>query len=408
MFNFLLGYTGWAVGILVVGWLLYTVITRLFARPMVNWYLNRNGVPLDKMIKVHNQGLWYQLFKNPSLALGEGYMFGWYTCDKLEAMITTLVVSPMFDERPRFQLSQFFNLQTISQSIQVAKTHYNIGNDLYDAMLGRTMQYSCAWWENVREGDLDAAQEKKMEMICKKLNLKPGMRVLDIGCGFGSLMQYLLKHHQVEVVGLNISTEQVKEARKRCPELDIRIQDYRIFFADKKNEGAFDRVVSVGMFEHVGPKNYPGFFKGIRKVLKPDGVCVLHTIGTYDSYDNRDDWIDKYIFPGGVLPSLALIGAATENVLVIENWINIGPYYATTLRNWRKRAIDFFAQSKAYDEVFQRMWYFYLTFSLVLFRERKTQLWQIVFTPNGHKGTYEHESELQIEEVLPTYGVQEQ
>jgi len=268
-------------------------------------------------------------------------------------------------------------------------------------MLGTSMQYTCGWFENIPEGDIDAAQEKKLEMICKKLNLKPGMRVVDIGCGWGYLMHYMIKHYNVKPVGVSISTSQIKYAGEHFPELDIRCQDYRDFFADKKNEGAFDRVVAVGFLEHVGDKNYLGFFQGCNKLLKNDGLVVIQCIGVFDSYDNSDEWIDKYIFPGTVIPALATIGRATENVLTMENWINIGPYYAPTLAAWRTRAIKFFAeQSKTkpkYDIVFQRMWYFYLTFCIVMFRERETQLFQIVFS-----------KKLKMQDgVLPVYGVKE-
>jgi cyclopropane-fatty-acyl-phospholipid synthase len=179
--------------------------------------------------------------------------------------------------------------------------------------------------------------------------------------------------------------------------------------ADPNNAGTFDRVVAVGFLEHVGDKNYRGFFEGCTKVLKKDGLVVIQCIGVFDSYDNSDEWIDKYIFPGTVIPSLASIGQSTENVLTMENWINIGPYYAPTLLAWRDRATKFFAKQSAtnpkYDEVFQRMWYFYLTFCVVMFREREIQLFQIVFSNKlkthdptqgdkvGHCG------------VLPVYGV---
>jgi len=176
-----------------------------------------------------------------------------------------------------------------------------------------------------------------------------------------------------------------------------------VFSLNKKNEGSFDRVAAVGFLEHVGDKNYHAFFQGCNKLLNKDGLVVIQCIGVYDSYDNSDEWIDKYIFPGTVIPSLASIGQATENVLTMENWINIGPYYAPTLAVWRDRATKFFAQQSTtnpkYDEVFQRMWYFYLTFCIAMFRERETQLWQIVFS---------NKLKIQVDGVLPVYGVEPQ
>jgi len=344
------------------------------------------------------------MFKSGSMGLGEGYMHGWYTCDKMEEMMTMLVRSSIFQvARPRYRWEAiFYNLQSITKSVSHVQ-HYNIGNDLYSAMLGVSMQYTCGWFENVPEGDIDAAQEKKLDMLCKKLNLKPGMRVVDIGCGWGYLMNYMVTRYNVKVVGVSISTGQIKYANQHFPELDIRCQDYRDFFADRKNEGAFDRVVAVGFLEHVGDKNYRGFFEGCNKLLNKDGLVVIQTIGVYDSYDNSDEWIDKYIFPGTVIASLASIGLATENVLTMENWINIGPYYAPTLMAWRDRATKFFAEQSStnpkYDEVFQRMWYFYLTFCIVMFRERETNLWQIVFSKKLKQARHG---------VLPVYGVQPQ
>jgi cyclopropane-fatty-acyl-phospholipid synthase len=341
------------------------------------------------------------MVKSGSLGLGEGYMHKWYTCDKMEEMITLLVRSTIFQvARPRYRLeAMFLNLQSITRSVSHVQ-HYNIGNDLYYAMLGETMQYTCGWWENIPHGgdNIDAAQNKKLEMICKKLNLKKGMRVVDIGCGWGYLMHYMVSHYDVKVIGVSISTSQIQYAGQKWPELEIKNQDYRDFMADKKNQGAFDRVVAVGFLEHVGDKNYAGFFQGCNRLLNDNGLAVIQCIGVFDSYDNSDEWIDKYIFPGTVIPSLAAIGSATENVLTMENWINIGPYYTPTLSAWRDRAIKFFAEQgpkPKYDEVFQRMWYFYLTFCMVMFRERETNLWQIVFS-----------KKLRIQDqVLPVYGV---
>jgi cyclopropane-fatty-acyl-phospholipid synthase len=400
----------YGAGLAVIGWVVYTLVTRLFAKQLVLRYLNNFGIPLEKYIKVQDETLWYQMVKSGSMGLGEGYMFRWYTSDRLEELMTALVRSPLFQvARPRWRLEELmFNMQSLRLSLRVAYNHYDIGNDLYSAMLGRTMCYTCGWWENVREGDLDTAQDQKMEMLCKKMNLQPGMRVLDIGTGFGSLQAYMKEHYNCDSVGLSLSQEQKEEGVKRWPFLDIRILDYRSFFTDPANTGTFDRVVSVGMFEHVGYKNYDAFFRGCRKVLKPDGLLVLHTIGVYDSFDNTDAWLDKYIFPGVSLPSVASIGRATENVFTMENWINIGPYYSTTLCNWRERAMEWFKSTDCppkYDQVFQRMWYFYLTFCAVMFREREIQLWQIVFS-KSHKFPVDKPGNLQVEKTFPVYGVQ--
>jgi cyclopropane-fatty-acyl-phospholipid synthase len=206
----MLNYLLWGSGLLVLAYLAYRLVTWLFAKQLVLGYLHSHSLPLEKMIKVHNECLWPAMLKSGSMGLGEGYMFGWYTCEKMEEMLTLLVRSTIFQvARPRYRLEAIlYNLQSITRSVSHVQ-HYNIGNDLYSAMLGVTMQYTCGWWENIPENDLDAAQEKKLDMICKKLNLKPGMRVVDIGCGWGYLMHYMVKHYNVKVVGVSISTEQI-------------------------------------------------------------------------------------------------------------------------------------------------------------------------------------------------------
>lgn len=378
------------------------------ARRLVRWKLRRYGLDLERLIRVQDESWWGRLVWSPSLAFGEGYMKKQWSCDNLEEVLKIIITSPIVrSARPRFRLENVYrNLQGVLKSRRVADLHYNLGSDLFGAMLGPTMQYSCAWWEGV--GDLQSAQEKKMEMLCRKLNLRPGLRVLDIGCGWGSLMRYMIEYYHVQVVGLNISGGQIQEALRLAPELDIREEDYRVFCADSRNFGTFDRVVSVGMFEHVGPKNYRTYFEGVKAVLKPDGLFVLHTIGGNRSTAYTDEWIDRYIFPGGVLPSITQIGAATEDLMVLENWINIGPYYATTLRHWRSRSLRFFTQlnesldtlktprtseAPRYDDTFQRAWYYYLTLCIILFQERKIQLWQLVLTPNGYRGDREDQED---------------
>eukprot|EP01126_Amoeba_proteus_P017677 TRINITY_DN1862_c0_g2_i2.p1 TRINITY_DN1862_c0_g2~~TRINITY_DN1862_c0_g2_i2.p1 ORF type:complete len:419 (+),score=45.39 TRINITY_DN1862_c0_g2_i2:159-1415(+) len=397
------------IGFAIITWVIYSLVIRLFAKRLVLGYLHGYNIPIEKYITVHNSYLWHQMIKSGSMGLGEGYMFRWYTTERLEELLTALVSSPLWQvARPRWRIEELlFNLQSFKLSWRVAYNHYDIGNDLYSAMLGKTLCYTCGWWENTHEGDLDTAQNQKMEMLCKKMELRPGMRVLDIGTGFGSLQVYMKEHYDCDSVGLSLSREQKEEALKRWPYLDIRILDYRHFFDDPANEGTFDRVVSVGMFEHVGYKNYDAFFRGSRKVLKKDGLLVLHTIGVYDSFDNTDQWLDKYIFPGVSLPSVATIGRATENVFTMENWINIGPYYSTTLCNWRERAIAWFSSGDCppkYDQVFQRMWIFYLTLCAVMFREREIQVWQIVFS-KGRKYAVDRPGNLQVEKVFPVYGV---
>jgi cyclopropane-fatty-acyl-phospholipid synthase len=263
----------------------------------------------------------------------------------------------------------------------VGKEHYDIGNDLFRAMLDPYMQYSCGYWKQAET--LEQAQQDKLKMICEKLQLKPGMSLLDIGCGWGGLAQYAAENYGVSVHGVTISAEQQKLAQERCRGLDVEIllQDYR----DLNRQ--FDRIVSVGMFEHVGPKNYDTYFSVAARNLKPDGLFLLHTIGSNQTDLNVDAWIDKYIFPNGCLPSVRHIAEASEGRFVMEDWHNFGADYDRTLMAWFdnfKRAWP--ALSGHYSERFERMFTYYLNACAGAFRSRNIQLWQVVFSPTGVEG----------------------
>jgi cyclopropane-fatty-acyl-phospholipid synthase len=248
-------------------------------------------------------------------------------------------------------------------------------------MLDRRMIYSCGYWKDA--STLDEAQEAKLDLACRKLGLEPGMRLLDIGCGWGGMAKFAAERYGVSVVGITVSREQAEYARKLCAGLPIEIQveDYHA------HQGEYDRIVSIGMFEHVGHRNYHTYFRTARRLLKPDGLFLLHTIGGNVSLTRTDPWIEKYIFPNGMIPSPRQITHAIERMFVIEDWHNFGADYDTTLMAWLANFERAWPQLKAtYDERFHRMWRYYLMISAATFRTRSDQLFQLLLSPTGIGG----------------------
>lgn len=324
-----------------------------------------------------------------SLGLGESYMDGWWEARSLDVFLTHLLRARL-DERIHGMgevwdalKARLVNLQVGQGSYEVGRRHYDLGNDLYRAMLGRRLVYSCGYWRDA--STLDGAQEAKLELICQKLGLRPGMRVLDIGCGWGEALKYAAERYGVEGVGVTISREQADFARKLCAGLpvEIRLQDYRGL------DEPFDAIFSVGMFEHVGVKNYRDYFKLVRRCLDDSGLFLLHSIGTNISRARTDRWIARYIFPNSMLPSAAQITTAMEGLFVLEDWHNFGTDYDRTLQAWRTNVEAAWERLDArYDERFRRMWRFYLAASMATFRTRHSQLWQLVLSPRGVPGGY--------------------
>lgn len=339
-------------------------------------------------IKVHNPALFKRILQEGSLGFGESYMDGWWDCERLDALFTRILQAGVDERLPknlsdiaRIAYARLFNRQSRKRAWQVGKEHYDIGNDLFRAMLDPYMQYSCGYWKEAET--LEQAQLAKLKMICEKLQLKPGMSLLDIGCGWGGLAQYAAQNYGVSVYGVTISAEQQKLAQERCQGLDVEIQlqDYRDL------DRQFDRIVSVGMFEHVGPKNYDTYFRVAARNLKPEGLFLLHTIGANQTNLHVDAWIDKYIFPNGCLPSVRHISEASEGRFVMEDWHNIGADYDRTLMAWYenfKRAWPLLAEG--YSERFERMFTYYLNACAGAFRSREIQLWQVLFSPKGVEG----------------------
>lgn len=346
-------------------------------------------------IQVHDERFWRKLALFGNIGLGESYMDGWWDCEAIDKMIYRLMRCHSGDrQEPRWLeiygvvRSCLFNLQKLSRAFQVGEHHYDIGNELYRRMLDDAMVYSCGYWQGGAE-NLNQAQQAKLELICQKLGLKPGMRVLDIGCGWGSFCRYAAENYDVETVGLTISREQVKLGNELCEGLPVQIhlEDYRNF------EGKFDRIVSVGMFEHVGPKNYNEFMDTARRCLEPEGLFLLHTIGSNRTSGSGWSWYTKHIFPNGSLPSIAQIARSTEKRFIMEDLHNFGSDYDHTLMAWYQNFEEAWPElremdSEKYDHRFYRMWRFYLLSCAGAFRARHIQLWQFMLSPEGIPGGY--------------------
>jgi len=359
------------------------------SRKIVEALLSETGVRINGPdpwdIQVRDERFYARVLKDGSLGLGESYMAGWWDCARIDEFIWR-VLKGNLEEKVRGNLRMFlaylsarlFNRQSLARAKIVARRHYDLGNDLFFSFLDPHNQYSCAYFQGT--DDLTEAQQKKLDLICRKIDLHPQDHILDIGCGWGGFARYAAEHYGCEVTAINISEEQIRHARESCQDLPVKIlcQDYR------QIEGRFDKIVSVGMFEHVGRKNYRTFMKIAHRCLKEEGIFLLHTIGGNVSRINCDPWISRYIFPNGMLPSIAQIAKAAEDLFVIEDLHNLGPHYDRTLLAWNDRfqkARDGLAGK--YDPVFKRMWEYYLLSCAGSFRARNIQLWQIVMTKTG-------------------------
>lgn len=343
-------------------------------------------------IQVHNKKFYKRVLSEAELGLGESYMDGWWDCEKLDELGFRIIRANL-DEKVKRKFSILFglflarvtNLQSAKRVFIIGEKHYDLGNDLFQNMLDKRMNYSCAYWKDAET--LDQAQENKLELICKKLYLKPGMRVLDIGCGWGAFGKYAVEKYDVSVVGITVSKEQITLGRELCKGLPVefRLQDYRDLNASKESlRNKFDRIVSVGMIEHVGYKNYRKFFEVAYHCLNDGDLFLLHTIGEAQSRKSIDPWTQKYIFPNSMLPSIAQLGKAIEKLFVMEDWHSFGPDYDKTLLAWYDNFNSNWDKLKdKYDERFYRMWKYFLVPSAGSFRGRRNQLWQIVLSKNG-------------------------
>jgi cyclopropane-fatty-acyl-phospholipid synthase len=340
-------------------------------------------------IQVHDDRLWNRIISQRELGLAEAYMDGWWDVESIDQFLTKLLEINVLDKVP-FSISlvghavksTVLNRQTKAKAAANAKHHYNIGNDLYTRMLDKEMAYSCGYWKSAKT--LDQAQIAKFDLICRKLELKPGMKLLDIGCGWGGLLRYAAKNYGIIGTGISPADNQIELARAKNGKLKIEYlqMDYRDL------SGKFDRIVSVGMMEHVGPKNLETFFNKCISLLAPDGMMLHHTIASNETKQVTDPFFDRYIFPGGVLPSLAQISKAVEKKVIIEDVHNFGPDYEKTLLAWYANINKRWREIPNYDERFRRMWNYYLLSSAAGFRARHIQLLQVVFRPMTSRGAY--------------------
>jgi len=363
------------------------ILSELLARADVRF----NGArPWD--LRVNHSRLYRRLLTQWSLGAGESYVEGDWDCDRLDMLFERLLRAELDRTAPglaKLKLvveslrQRLFNLQTVDRAHQVGERHYDAGNDVFEAMLDSRMIYSCAYWEQAQ--DLEQAQEHKLAMICRKLELKPGETLLDIGCGWGGLARYAAERHGVRVTGVTISKEQLALAEARCAGLPVTLllQDYRSL------QGHFDKIVSVGMFEHVGLKNYTTYFDTAHRLLAPDGLFLLHTIGVDRRAPHTDPWIERYIFPNGKLPSPAELADAVEGRFIVEDWHNFGTDYDRTLMAWAERFEAAWPRlAPSYDEAFRRMFRYYLLSCAGFFRSRQGQLWQLVLSRPERHGVY--------------------
>lgn len=341
-------------------------------------------------LQVHNEDFYSRMLVNGTMGFGESYMDGWWDAAQIDEMICRIL---RVDLKNKMKFScriawitlqhYLFNLQSHRRSFIVGKKHYDLGNELFEKMLDKRMTYSCGYWKDA--SNLDEAQENKLELICRKLHLKPGATILDIGCGWGSFAKYAAEKYQAKVTGITISKNQLALAKELCKGLpiDLRLQDYR-----DVNE-PFDHIVSVGQMEHVGYKNYGSYMQMVHRCLSEEGLFLLHTIGSNTSEIMGDPWLEKYIFPNGMLPSIQQLAQASEGLFVVEDWHNFGSYYDNTLMAWHSNFLSHWDELKShYDHRFFRMWNYYLLSCAGMFRARAAQLWQVVFSKKGVSGGY--------------------
>jgi cyclopropane-fatty-acyl-phospholipid synthase len=341
-------------------------------------------------IQVYNEKIYERIIGQGTLGAGESYMDGWWDVEALDVFFTKLLSIDIESKLRKNPVLIFSILKGIVLNLQrrqifkIAEKHYDKGNDLYSAMLDKRLTYSCGYWKDA--DTLDEAQEAKLDLICRKLNLQKGQKILDIGSGWGSFINFAAEKYGVECIGLTISKEQVKYANDHKGDLPVetRFQDYLDI------NGQFDHIVSIGMFEHVGKKNYRTFMRKVNSLLKDEGLFLLHTLGaSYRSNSSGDPWVSKYIFPNSELPSLDRIMAAADKLFISEDLHNFGTDYEKTLFAWEKNFVANWDELKSnYDERFYRMWRYYLLSFIGTFRTRRNHLFQIVFSKKGLPGGY--------------------
>lgn len=358
-------------------------------------------------IQVHNNRFYKRALFEEALGVGESYMDGDWDAAQLDetvARINRAELQKKVKRSPKIILfylkNKFLNVATPQRAYKVGEQHYDVGNELYERMLDSELNYTCGYWKGLgnpltawkKSENLDKAQIAKMDLVCRKLKLKKGMKVLDTGCGFGNFAKYAATNYGVSVIGCTVSKEQAKKATERCKGLPVKIyhKDYRELAIKDK----FDAVASIGIMEHITHKNYQTYLTEMHDFLKEDGLMLLHTIGSPISITAVDPWTEKYIFPNSHLPSITQIAHAAENKFIIEDVQNFGIYYYPTLMSWHARfnkswkALTKINPDK-YTERFRRMWNFYLLSSAGGFKSRDMQLFQIVLSKSRKPEIYD-------------------
>lgn len=341
-------------------------------------------------IHVHNDAVYKMVVRGGSLGFGEAYMAGYWDSDRLDELIARLFRSHVVDKACVSFTNLAAYLSTFARSpgtkrhaFDIGRRHYDLGNDLFERMLDKRMTYTCGYWSDAQT--LDEAQEAKLDLVCRKIGLKTGQHVLDIGCGWGSFAKFAAEKYGARVTGITVSKEQIALGRALCKDLPVEflLQDYRDI------EGSFDHIISLGMFEHVGTKYHGEYMRVVHDHLKDGGLFLLHTIGANASGPSMDPWINKYIFPNGALPTIANIGTAIEKSFIMEDWHNFGPGYDKTLMAWFKNFDKHWPEiAEKYGETFYRMWKYYLLTCAGSFRARNIELWQVVLSKEGVPGGY--------------------
>jgi cyclopropane-fatty-acyl-phospholipid synthase len=346
------------------------------------------GQPWD--LKVRDPRAYARVLRDGSIGFGEAFMEGWLDCERIDLMLDRAYRTGLNRNIEALRWAVLHAIKarlkpfgSRSRSFEIGEWHYDTGNDLFEIMLDKYMIYSCGYWQHAQT--LEAAQSDKLELICRKLQLEGGMRLLDIGCGWGGLARYAAEHYGVSVVGITVSKQQVDLGRRLAAGLPIELRyvDYRDI-----NE-TFDRVVSVGMFEHVGRRHYRDFFHSCERCLKPSGILLLHTVG-YLKQQAINPWYDKYIMPGVEFPTVAnILGSAGKNLVLEDFHTWHGSHYDKTLMAWFKRFDAGWGKLKHnYDEIFYRMWKLYLQGCAGAFRAERMRVWQVVFSKGGIPGGY--------------------
>ena len=358
--------------------------------------LDHAGIMIDGPnpwdIQVHNSNLYPRVLSRGSLGLGEAYMDGWWDVKELDQFFYKVLNAGLEKHISKKVViagvikSILFNQQTRSKSRVVAEKHYDIGNELYVRMLDKNMQYTCGYWKTAKT--LDQAQVAKLRLVCEKLQLKKGMKVLELGGGFGGLARFMAKEYGCTVVSYNISKEQIAYSREWCKGLPVTFieADYR------EAQGQYDRIVSIGLCEHIGYKNYRSFMELANRCLKEHGLFLLHTIAGNKSVVVTEPWTSKYIFPNSMIPSAKQLMTASEGLFTLEDLHNFGADYDKTLIAWHtnfeKTWHELEGTKPEYTERFHRMWRYYLLSCAGSFRCRDIHLYQIVYSKNGIPGGY--------------------